>query len=755
MFSRRTFLTGLIASSVANASSPEGEQQHRPPDTEHGLHFDTPVTVWDEALPLGNGMLGALLWGDGYPVRISLDRADLWDLRPVPEFQSEEYSFDQMRRWHEEGRVQDLIRLYEAPYNRPAPTKIPAGRIEIDWQIKTQFRDTSLSLADAMGSMRFANSDQLSVFVHATEPLGMMSTRFNSPTIRLVPPPFSGKVSQPAKGQITAGDLSQLGYPPPEESRGDNWCAYLQQGSGGFRFAVFAAWQRRLGVWEAAWSIASGFESGDPLERARERVLDALTEGYGSLFRSHQEWWRRFWNQSSISLPNQTLERQWYLEQYKFGSASRRGAPPITLQAVWTADNGGLPPWKGDYHHDLNTQLSYWPCYSGNHLEEGLSYLDWLWKTRDTAFAWTKRFFQKPGFTVPMTADLRGNQIGGWRQYTHSATTAAWLAHHFYLHWKFSADREFLVERAYPYLRDASEFIDAFTAQKDGNGKRLHPLSSSPEINDNKPSAWFPTITNYDLALERWLLSATAELAAELGRSREAERWRKVLSEFPEFSRSDDGALLVAAKYPLKASHRHFSHLMAIHPLGLIDLEDGAVAQRTIAASLAELDRLGSDQWCGYSFSWLASMAARARDGKKAERALEIFASAFTLRNSFHCNGDQSGKGYSKFRYRPFTLEGNFAAAAGIQEMLLQSHRGKILLFPAVPDSWKDISFTTLRAQGAFLVSATRVDGQLSRVEIVSEKGGVCRLVLPENVKELSFRMKPGERKVLQKGAGL
>jgi hypothetical protein len=190
---------------------------------------------------------------------------------------------------------------------------------------------------------------------------------------------------------------------------------------------------------------------------------------------------------------------------------------------------------------------------------------------------------------------------------------------------------------------------------------------------------------------------------------------------------------------------------MAIHPLGLIDWSDGDDARRTIQASLADLDRLGTDQWCGYSFAWLGSIAARALDGAKAERALELFSTAFTLRNSFHCNGDQSGKGYSKFTYRPFTLEGNFAAAAGIQEMLLKSHRGKILVFPALPESWRDASFTTLRAQGAFLVSAVRRNGKTERVEITSERGGRCVLVSPFSGRELVFSMSAGERRILTK----
>ena len=170
---------------------------------------------------------------------------------------------------------------------------------------------------------------------------------------------------------------------------------------------------------------------------------------------------------------------------------------------------------------------------------------------------------------------------------------------------------------------------------------------------------------------------------------------------------------------------------MAIHPLGLIRWENGPEDRAIIQATLADLEQQGTSRWCGYSFSWLASLAARARDGNKAAKALEIFATAFCLRNSFHCNGDQSGKGYSNYRYRPFTLEGNFASAAGLQEMLLQSYSGTIRVFPAIPASWIDVSFKTLRAEGAFLVSASRRDGATQTVEIISEKGGLFRLENP------------------------
>jgi alpha-L-fucosidase 2 len=244
-------------------------------------------------------------------------------------------------------------------------------------------------------------------------------------------------------------------------------------------------------------------------------------------------------------------------------------------------------------------------------------------------------------------------------------------------------------------------------------------------------------------------LSASAELADELSLTQEAEHWRSVLKEMPELSTGADGRLLIAPDHPLQESHRHLSHLMAIHPLGLINWSDGEASQRIIEATLRDLDRYGTNRWTGYSFAWLTSVAARARNGQKAEKAMEIFSTAFTLRNSFHCNGDQSGRGYSNFTYRPFTLEGNFAAAAGIQEMLLQSHAGKIVVFPAVPEYWSDVSFTTLRAEGAFLVSAKRKDGKTCSVEIVAENGGTCVLASPFDRKDITLHMKSGEHILL------
>ncbi len=712
------------------------------PRPEHGLHYDTPAMVWDEALPLGNGILGALVWGDGHPLKITLDRTDLWDLREIPEYHSPEFSFAQMRKWHEEGRHDDLERVYEQPYHRPAPTKLPGGRIEMDLPDEAKFESADLDIATGVATVRFSGGIEVrvTIFGEASEPVGMISVRGGRPKeVRLVSP-FGGHSGIPEE------TVRALGYPAPEETSGDNWRLYLQRTTDGSSFGAAVRWRESSGQWFAAWSIISSRERGEPLASAKLHVLDALRAGTGAW--PTGDWWRLFWSKSSVTLPNKLLERQWYLEMYKLGAGSRRGCPPITLQGPWTAD-GSLPPWKGDYHHDMNTQLTYSAHFAANHLEEGLSFIDWLWNTRGNCEEYTKRFYGLPGMNVPMTADLLNRQIGGWRQYAFSSTTAAWLAHQFYLQWLYSRDRKFLKDRAYPYLKEAATFIEAMTGAKGPDGKRTLPLSSSPEIHGNDPSAWFNAITNYDLALCRWLLSASAELADELKLKSEAAHWRQVLSEFPNFAYGDDGRLLVAKDYPMPESHRHFSHLLASFPLETIRWDDGPDAQRTMKATLAELEKLGTDWWCGYSFSWIANVYALAHDGEKAERNLEIFAKAFCLRNSFHCNGDQSGKGYSKFTYRPFTLEGNLVAATAIENMLLQSRGGRIHIFPAIPKSWEDVSFTTLRAEGAFLVSARRANGKTEQVEITSEAGGRCVLVSPWTGNDIPLKLRKGEHVTL------
>ena len=729
---------GLILILFVLAACKNEKPPVSPGKSPYDLHFDQLPTVWDEGIPLGNGMVGARIWEKEGKRRFSLDRADLWDLRPMENLKTPEWKYSWVyEQWkkNDYGPVQEK---FDVPYDRsPAPSKIPAAALEFDISSLGDIASVRLHLKEAICEVRWKNGTKLLAFVHATEPVGWY--RFegleNPLPYELIPPAYNLKGQSEAENPVTGQDLRRLEYPEGSIVKEPGSITYSQEGWGGFRYQVNVT-DSNSDAMEGCWSISSEFPGWEKKSSAKEVVDNTLLTGIDKTLESHRDWWHNFWAQSSIEVPDKILQKQWHLEMYKFGAAARAGAPPISLQAVWTADNGKLPPWKGDFHHDLNTQLSYWPAYSGNHLEQEIGFINWLWKYRDTFKEYTREYFETEGLTVPGVSTLTGEPMGGWIQYAFGPTVSSWLGQHFYLHWRYSMDRKFLEQRAYPWVKDVALYLEGISRFND-KGQRQLPISSSPEFHDNSRDAWFAQTTNFDLALARWTFEKAAELAWEMDLSDEASRWETILSEWPDLAIDEKSGLMVAPGVPYTGSHRHFSHQLGYHPLGLIDFSKGEMHQEIIRNTIATLDETGSGSWTGYSFSWLGNLKARAFDGEGAAEALQIFATSFCLPNSFHVNGDQSGKGYSNYTYRPFTLEGNFAFAAALQEMLIQSHTGIIRIFPAVPSGWSDISFDQLRTEGAFLVTAKKENRVVTHVEIKSLQGGILKLKNPFETNEL------------------
>lgn len=701
--------------------------------SESDLVFTGLARSWDEAMPLGNATVGALVWQRDSSLRLSLDRTDLWDLRPVDSLSGDNFRFSWVK---EHIRTKDYLPVQKKldwPYDmNPAPSKIPGAAIEFPLEKIGAPTQVRLYLNNALCEANWADGTQMQTFVHATEPVGWFVFRNLKTPIEpsILTPVYNKTKPDGSLDPVSGQDLHRLGYQQGETVREGNRITYHQKGYGDFWYDVVVCWKQEGETLYGTWSVTSSLSG----EKAAEKAEAALQRGLKQDYQTHLEYWDKYWAQSSVTLPDSILQKQYQNEMYKFASTTREHSYPISLQAVWTADNGKLPPWKGDYHHDLNTQLSYWPAYTGNHLTEGMGYLNTLWNQRDTYKRYTRQYFGTEGMNIPGVCTLTGEPMGGWIQYSMSQTVAAWLAQHFYLHWKYSADRTFLKERAYPFLKDVAIYLEQ-VSEVTPEGVRKLEFSSSPEVFDNSLQAWFSDMTNYDLAMMHFLFKAAAELAHELNLTDESSHWAALEAQLPDYDVDEEGCLTFAKGYPYNESHRHFSHAMAIHPMGLIDWSDGEKSQHIIRATLKRLDEVGPDYWTGYSYSWLANMKARAFDGKGAAQALRTFAECFCLKNTFHANGDQTKSGKSRFTYRPFTLEGNFAFASGIQEMLLQSHTGTIRIFPALPEEWKDVSFEGLRAMGAFLVYAQMEGGEITRVRIYSEKGGMLKIARPGTLK--------------------
>jgi len=731
--------------------------QTLPMESTHDLVFEDLAESWDEGIPLGNGMMGVLVWEKDNKLRLALDRADLWDLRPTDNVYKDGINYRWIHKNWEKHSYRKVHKALDDYYDEAVgPTKIPVAAMELAMDQLGPVTSVRLFTHHGLCHIQWKNGASMEIFMDPEKPVGWFRLKGvdNTHEIKLIAPPYTTKSGVIDINKVTGGqEVEKLGYPEGELNNGKNSLNYKQEGWDGFYYQVHCKLDRDGETITACWSISSHYPDRDEGPSAEAYLKQTQRPGYEKSRKELLGWWSSFWSRSSVSLPDPVLEKQWYLEMYKFGAAHGKEPPPISLQAVWTADNGLIPPWKGDFHHDLNTQLSYWPAYAGNQLEHEEGFLDWLWGIREEGKKYTRWFFESEGLNIPGVSTLTGVQMGGWSQYSYSPTVSAWLGQHFYLHWKYSQDEIFLKERAYPWIKDVAIFLDQIAVQ-DQDGLRKLLLSSSPEIFDNRREAWFEETTNYDLSLIRFIYKAAAEMALDLGLEEEALKWNKILSLWPSLAVDPESGLMFAPGFPYHESHRHFSHLMAFHPLGMVDISNGPEQAEIIYNTLRNMEEKGPDWWTGYSYSWMGNLYARAQEGDKAAKALKDFATCFTLPSSFHVNGDQSGTGKSKFTYRPFTLEGNFAFASGIHEMLLQSHTGIVHVFPAIPGSWSDVSFKTLRTEGAFLVSATRKNGVCTRVEILAEQGGSIRLANPfmdgTGPDILELEMKKGESRVLK-----
>ena len=704
------------------------------PGPELNLNLTAPISTWDEGIPLGNGLLGGLLWGGGNTLNVSLDRGDLWDERPAKGMQWEKFTYKNLVEFVKKKDRASIDDIFERAYNDSHPSKLPAGRMVLDLG-KRELKSFHLDLAVAEGQAKFGDGTSLTALWSAEFKAGILTVPGTEPvTVKLMTPAMVAMKGASDTGPDSHG-VGKLGYPKAVFGEETNLTWYEQTAADGLRYVVAAGKAESNGATRVAVTVTSTLDGTDPLKLAKSRISTALRQKKEKIDGPHRKWWKSFWQESKVQIPDQKILSHYYLVRYFYGAASRIGSPPMPLQGVWTADAGTLPPWKGDYHNDLNTQMTYMGYQTAGQFDSGLSYINFLWDRRDRFRRFAKEFYGTEGLSTPGVMTLAGEPLAGWVQYSLSPTMTAWSAHLFYLHWRYTNDHKFLKTRAYPWCREAAICIEQLL-KEDDKGRLVLPTSSSPEIFDDSDRAWLKPNSNYDLMSMRMLFLSLVEMAEAMGDKKEAAKWQSLSDRLGDYHVRPDGTLKLNEVEDLPEPHRHLSNLMGIHPFNLITSEGSSTDRQRIVKSLEDWKKQGTGAWVGYSFSWMSALQARVGNTDEAHRLLKIFTDAFILRNGFHANGDQSGKGYSGFRYRPFTLEGNFLAMHALNEMLLQSWSPTpgvldseiIRVFPAIPDSWPDASFENLRAEGGYRVSAKRSGGKTVWLEVISEKGGKVRI---------------------------
>lgn len=682
----------------------------------HGLTLPAPIVRWDNAIPLGNGLTGGLLWGQENNLKLSLDRGDLWDERKKIDFDPTQRTFATFMECYRNKDRETWDRVFLAANRSIKWTKIPGGRLEITLPESLQSESFHLDFEKATAKVAFSDGTNAEVFFPANQPVALLR----------LPKGAAFKLVRP-------NSINLLGYPAPEFSDSDNEVAYAQETTESFHYAVAVQWNEIDGRILAVIAITNSNESDNPLALARQRIAEGFKAGWDSLYADNIKWWQEFYNTSSVMIPLPRLQHHYNLVKYFYGAASRAHAEPMPLQGVWTADQDALPPWRGDYHNDLNTQMTYVAWQTAGLVDSGMAYINYYWDTLPQFRKYAKDFFGVEGAMVPGVMTLGGRVMGGWLQYCFQPTAGLWNGHAAYRHWKVTRNKKFLAERAYPWLAEVAGTVFSLCKEEDGVLKL--PYSASPEWDNDKWSAFLAPNSNFDQALLLWSSAALEEMATALGKTEESEKWAALHAKLAPLKFDErTGALLVAEGVPFSHSHRHFSHALAVYPLGILNADQSENARKAVRATVRQILDQSHRGWTGYSFTWAACLAARAGFADDAVRHLVDFERAFVARNGFHLNGDQTWTILTRQRRRGsrlFTLEGNFLFMGAIHEMYMQSLDGKVRIFPTIPESWKNAEFRDLRAEGGFKVSARRADGVTTGVHIEATCDSTLRLIDP------------------------
>ena len=496
-------------------------------------------------------------------------------------------------------------------------------------------------------------------------------------------------------------------HPPPTITRSTREIVSVQSFIGGDAHAESIL---RKGVSTYYVSIGYGSTGVEAQRDAQGATAQAARLGLSNLVAAHRSWWHGYYPASFLSFPDARLEAYYWIQIYKLGSAMRADGPILDLNGPWF----NATPWPAIWWN-LNIQLTYSPLFRANRLDLAESLFRNLDRNRAALIDNVPERLRGEAAAIGRSSGpdlVRPVDLGAAQSdAAHEMGDLPWTMYYYWLHYRYQMDDGILRERVYPLLKRAIGNYLAYVERGEDGHWHL-PATHSPEL-ATMPDA------NYDLALLRWGLE-TLVAAAERLKIEDPllPRWRDVLANLTPFPRDSLG-LMVGRDRPWKESHRHYSHLLAVYPLGLISPErpdERALIER----SLATWEREPS-LFRGYSFTGGAAMHAWLGQGDTALTRLNLYLDAprYMQPNTFYAEAGP-------------VIETPLAAATSIQELFLQDWGGALRVFPAVPAVWPDAAFEHLRADGAFLVSAVRRNGRTAWVRIESLAGQPCRLVVAD-----------------------
>jgi alpha-L-fucosidase 2 len=730
------------------------------------LWYRSPAKVWTEALPVGNGNLGGMVFGGFERERIQLNEHSLWSGHPteIDSPQTLEY-LPKVRQLLFEGQYAEANRMASQYLMVRTPAAAAATRPSYQTlgDLLLEFRvggaapedyrreldlDTGIArVAYRAGGARFtretfaSHPDQaIVVRIECDQPGGIS---------------FTAQLKREADAKVEYLAPNRIVMRGKAADGGVDFEGQVEARAEGGRVNATAEGLSIEGAKTVTLLVvaATNYGGQEPGEACRDRLEALAGKRYGGLKEAHIREHRRLFRRVEIDLGGPDLDAvptderlaamqkggddprlialYFQYGRYLLMSSSRPGTLPANLQGIWA--EGLRPPWSADYHVNINIQMNYWPAEVCNLPECHEPLFDFTEMLRAPGRRTAKIAYGCRGFVVHYTTNAWGQTaLTGDTQYGLWHGGSGWLARHFWEHYLFTGDRKFLSERAYPVMKEAAEFYLDFLVEDPRTRLLVAGPASSPENRYKTPDGGKADvdiapamaqeiihdlfsnlirageILGVDAEFRKKMAEARSRLAPlQIGKYGQIQEWSQDFEE-------------------VEPGHRHVSQLYALHPGDQITLhgtpELAGAAKKTLERRLAH-----GGGHTGWSRAWIINFWARLEEAELAHENVLALIRHSTLSNLFDT-------------HPPFQIDGNFGGTAGIAEMLLESHAGEISLLPALPKAWADGRFKGLRARGGVEVELMWRGGKPVLATLAPALDGTHRIRPPRGARIAEVR---------------